>query len=175
MACMMMPLVKQLVTTLGDTPGVYWVSVKVTDGNNDEAIYDTIVDVQKNQPPDTPSRLSGSTTVKPRMAYTYTTSAIDPYGDDLYYLFNWGDGSTESIVGPYASGEEVSASHTWSKQGSYALKVKAFDTYAQESDWSEPLGVTMPRNKPYINTPFIISFLQQHPHLFPLLRQLLRL
>jgi hypothetical protein len=71
-----------------DTPGVYWFSVKVTDGNNDEAIYDSIVDVQKNQPADTPSRLTGSTTVKPGMAYTYTTSAVDSYGDDLYYLFD---------------------------------------------------------------------------------------
>ena len=31
-----------------------------------------------------------------------------------------------------------------------------------------------PKNKPYINTPFL-QFLEKHPHLFPLLRQLLRL
>lgn len=131
------------------------------------------MDVQKNQSADTPSRLSGSTTVKPGMAYTYTTSVVDSYGDDLYYLFDWGD-DTESIIGPYASGEEVSASHTWSKQGSYALKVKAFDTYAQESDWSEPLSVSMPKNK--INTmPLFLQFLQQHPILYQFFQRFLRL
>jgi len=156
-----------------DTPGVYWVSVKVTDGNNNEAIYDTIVDVQKNQPPDTPSQLSGSTTVKPGISFRYITSAADSYGDNLYYLIDWGD-DTESVVGPYYSGEEISASHTWSKHGSYTLKVKAFDTYAQESDWSEPLSVSMPKNK--INTmPLILRFLQQHPVMYPLFQQLIQL
>ena len=34
--------------------------------------------------------------------------------------------------------------------------------------------ITRPKSKPYINTPFL-QFLENHPHLFPLLRQLLGL
>ena len=36
------------------------------------------------------------------------------------------------------------------------------------------ISLATPKNKPYINTPFL-SFLENYPHLFPLLRQLLRL
>jgi hypothetical protein len=67
-------------------------------------------------------------------------------------------------------------------QGSYSIKAKAKDdpngdgdlSDGTESVWSDPLSVSMPKNKPYINTPFL-SFLENHPHLFPLLRQLLGL
>jgi len=37
-----------------------------------------------------------------------------------------------------------------------------------------PVSLTTPRNKPYINTPFM-QFLENHPHIFPLLRHLLGL
>jgi hypothetical protein len=71
-----------------------------------------------------------------------TTS--DPDGDRLYYRFEWGDGSMSHWLGPYASGGEVSHTHTWNTTGTYEIRVKAKDEYGEESAWSDPLAVSMP-------------------------------
>jgi hypothetical protein len=52
-------------------------------------------------------------------------------------------------VGPYDSGATASASHTWTKKGSYGIKVKAKDSYGLESNWSQALSVTMPLSASY--------------------------
>ena len=94
--------------------------------------------------------------------------------DKVYYLFDWGNGMTSFILGPYNSEEECNTSNIWFEQREYEVKVKAIDIHNAESEWSDPLVVSMPKNKPYTNTPFL-QFLENHPHLFPLLRQLLEL
>jgi len=33
---------------------------------------------------------------------------------------------TSGWIGPYISGETVTANHTWNKRGSYEIKVKAY-------------------------------------------------
>ena len=90
----------------------------------------------------------------------------------MYYKWDWGD-EVSNWDGPYNSGDLVTKSHIWSNKGTYAVKVKAKDTSDVESVWSDPLQISMPKNKA-INTPFL-NFLEQHPHMFPLLRQLLKL
>lgn len=79
--------------------------------------------------------------------YTYIATTIDPQQDQLYYFFEWGDGTDSGWIGPFNSGEEASETHTWSKVGDYAIKVKAKDTEGYESEWSDPLSVSMPRNR----------------------------
>jgi hypothetical protein len=100
--------------------------------------------------------------------YTYSTATTDPQEDQISYLFNWGDGTDSEWLGPYLSGETAEANHTWSKKGTYNIKVKAKDINGYESDWSDPLTVTMPRNRAIQNTMFQ-WFLEQ----FPLLNRLL--
>jgi len=92
-----------------------------------------------NRAPNIPSQPSGPTSVYAGAAYTYSTNTTDPDGDDLYYLFNWGDNSTTS-VGPAASGATVSASHSWNSTGIYGVKVKAYDGWLLTS-WSPILTV----------------------------------
>jgi len=106
--------------------------------------------------------------------YTYTTVAHDPNEDNVYYWWDWGDGTNSGWLGSYPSGQQVSASYTWTTEGTYSIKVKAKDTDGKESDWSEPLSVTMPKNKALINTLFL-RFLERFPHAFPTLRNLLGL
>ncbi len=102
--------------------------------------------------------------------YSYTLVATDPENNDLYYYVEWGDGNITEWFGPHTSGEQVTASHTYAEEDTYTIKAKVKDIHGAESDWTT-LEVTMPKNKPYINTPFL-QFLENHPHLFPLLRQL---
>ncbi len=65
------------------------------------------------------------------------------------------------------------------KKGTYQIKVKARDIPSfEESEWSEPLPVSMPKNKPYTDRPFLQflqNFLQNHPLIYQLLQRFLRL
>jgi len=87
----------------------------------------------QNNPPTAPT-IDGPTSGTAGTAYTYTFSATDPDGDDIFYCVNWSDGTGEVCIGPFASGEEVTASHTWSEPGTYLVKIKARDIYDAESD-----------------------------------------
>jgi len=126
-----------------------------------------------NDPPAKPNTPSGQKNGKVGQEYSYTTSTTDPDGDKVYYLWDWGDGTNSGWLGPYNSGDIISATHKWSVKGSYSTKVKAKDIYGKESVWSDPLPITMP----YIYKPPLLRFLellfQRFPNAFPILRQLL--
>jgi len=119
-----------------------------------------------NQPPNKPGKPSGTTNGNAGEEYTYETVTTDPDGDDIFYLFDWGNGMTSFILGPYESGAECSASNIWFEKGDYDIKVKAIDSYGAESDWSDPLSISMPRNRGVIR--LFLQFLEQHPILYQL-------
>ena len=100
-----------------------------------------------NNPPDKPDTPSGETSGKTGNSYSYSTSTSDSDGDQVYYWFDWGDGTNSGWDGPHNSGDSVSLAHTWSVDGTYPVKVKAKDTSGEESVWSDPLSVSMPKNK----------------------------
>jgi len=122
-----------------------------------------------NDPPIKPT-ITGTSSGNIKTYYTYKASAIDSEEDQIYYFFDWADGSNTGWIGPYQSGEQVSESHSWTLQGTYNIKVKAKDEWGAESDWAT-LEVSMPKNKS-INTSFV-NFLENHPPLLPLLQQIL--
>jgi hypothetical protein len=99
-----------------------------------------------NQRPNKPSKPSGPSSGNANVEYVYTTSTIDPDGGQIFYMWDWGDGGYSQWLGPYNSGEECSVSHMWSSRGNYEIKVKAKDTSNAESEWSDPLPVSMPKN-----------------------------
>jgi len=102
--------------------------------------------------------VEGPTQGKADKELTYTASTTDTDGQEYYWFFNWGDDTNSGWIGPYSPGQKVSASHSWGEKGDYTLKVR-YKEDGKMSDW---------------NTPFL-QFLENHPHLFPLLRQLLGL
>jgi hypothetical protein len=112
-----------------------------------------------NQEPEIPNRPTGPFQGKPNVQYVYKTSTIDPEGDRVFYNFSWGDGTYSGWVGPFSSGEEAFAMNSWSEEGAYEVRVKAKDVHGYESDWSEPLAVTMPKN--YQLWSHVLSFLRQ--------------
>jgi hypothetical protein len=125
-----------------------------------------------SNPPEKPSTPDGPHSGRIKIKHMYTTSSIEPDGDQIRYLFDWGNGNT-TITEYYSSGETVSISYKWNEQGTFNIRVRAQDEYGAWSDWSDPLAISMPKNKA-INSPFL-QFLENHPHMFPLLRQLLEL
>ena len=123
--------------------------------------------ISTNDPPDKPSRPAGTNSGITRRSYSYSSSTIDPDGDQIFYKFDWDDGTNSGWVGPYNSGETLYLSHVWTKSGSYSIKVKAKDEHGAESVWSDPLPISMPMNRQSIGSLFfrLLTRLTNH---FPL-------
>ncbi|PNX50657.1 MAG: hypothetical protein BV456_06005, partial [Thermoplasmata archaeon M8B2D] len=156
--------------------GSYTISLKVVDdvGQEDtDSATVTITEPGTNNPPTKPAKPSGEINGKTDTPYTYTTSTTDPDEDQISYLFDWGDGTDSGWVGPYDSGATGSATHTWTSKGSYEIKVKAKDTNGAESDWSDPLAVSMPKIRG-VNF-LLFNFLENHPLLYQLLQRFFKL
>jgi len=77
----------------------------------------------------------------------FSSSSSDPNNDDLYYLFDWGDGSTSEWIGPYPNNEMVQEMHSWVNEGKYLVRVKAKDINDHESQWSEPTLISVSKVK----------------------------
>ena len=103
--------------------------------------------------------------------YPYTSSTTDPEGNQIFYWFDWADGTDSGWLGPYNSGEECNAFHTWTSKGNYEIKVKAKDIYGAESSWSDPLPITMPYSY-HPKNQFLELLFKWFPNAFPKLRQL---
>ena len=108
--------------------------------------YSPVIHVTVNSAPENPEKPSGPNSGKPGVTYLFSTHAVDPNDDQVYYLWDWGDGNVSDWIGPSDSGAIASASYQWSEKGKYSIRVKAMDIYDEESDWSDPLSITMPRN-----------------------------
>ena len=99
-------------------------------------------------PPDQPTKPVGPSLGIWNIQYSFTSSATEPDNEQIFYLFDWGDGANSGWIGPYTSGAVVTASHVWTVLGTYDVKVKARDTWGATSIWSEPLVVTITDNTP---------------------------
>jgi hypothetical protein len=111
--------------------------------------------------PDKPDKPIGPTSGKTGIAYTYKSTTNDQENDQIYYMFDWGDGSNSGWIGSFDSGEEGSASYVWTNDGIYNIKVKAKDINGAESHWSNPLSVNMPKNKNQLQFNYINKILKQ--------------
>jgi len=155
------------------TEGTYLIKVKAEDEQGLQSGFSESLSVviSENSAPMKPT-LSGPTNGKIHMAYTYSAIGSDPDGDDLYFFFDWGDGTNSGWIGMYGSGQTASVTHTWTVAGSYPIKVKVKDVSGAESIWSDPLHVSMPKNQDYkgcsfsmildwilFNFPFLSAFL----------------
>ena len=124
----------------------YNVTLSIIDSNGYQDNISEQIYILDNNPPLKPDKPTGPTSGKIGREYSYYIMTTDPDGDQLFYQWDWGDGSFSQWLGPYNSGEEISASHSWS-EGSYNIKVKSKDIHNEESNWSDPLPISMPKNK----------------------------
>jgi hypothetical protein len=109
-----------------------------------------------SNPPATPV-LTGPDTGVINEMYTYNAVTTEPDGENIYYFFDWGDGSNSGWLGPYNSGQEGVAQKSWSATGTYMVRAKAKDINHVQSGWSTPIMMTImtdrPPNTPTINGP----------------------
>ncbi len=73
--------------------------------------------------------------------YEFESTTTDPDADELNYQWDWGDGRDLSEwMGPYASGETCTASHSW-PEGDFDIKVRARDAWGVETEWSAAYSI----------------------------------
>jgi len=92
-----------------------------------------------NMPPDNPEQPDGPTQGSTMVEYTFTTSTTDPEDEDIYYMWDWGDGNFSEWLGPYTSGATIETEYSWADDGIYQIRVKAKDVNDEESGYSDPL------------------------------------
>ncbi|MBS3778371.1 MAG: hypothetical protein KGY50_03655 [Candidatus Thermoplasmatota archaeon] len=134
----------------------YWCVVAWDEWNHSTSsmLWNFKTSIYNNSPPQKPIRPTGPTVGKPGVSYSYATMSVDSNGEPVFYKFDWDDGSVSDWIGPYDSGQTITLSHVWDDKGSYAIKVKAKDIYGGESFWSDPLPISMPKQKIFSNPLF---------------------
>jgi len=128
----------------------------------------------ENLPPGAPV-ITGETNGEAGTSYEYGFTSIDPDGDDIAeYIVDWGDDTGEEIItGPFASGAEATASHTWDEQGDYTITAKAKDINGLIGP-EGTLPVTMPVNQQVSPSQSIrMQIMQRIFQQFPLVQRLL--
>jgi len=101
--------------------------------------------------PEKPETPKGPSTGNIKIEHTYNTTTTDPEGDEIYYLFDWGNGEFSGWIGPYPSGEKAFTTYQWSQKGDYQIRVKAKDIHGSMSEWSDSIPITMSKEKRIIN------------------------
>ena len=130
-----------------------------------------------NNPPETPDTPTGHTSGKAGTTCEFSSNSVDQDGDYIYYMFEWGDGTTSGWRGPYQSGAQVVCYHAYDTRGEYSVRVKAIDDPDRNGDlsdgietgWSNGLTVSISNNKPVRN--LILEILERIMDRFPLLEQ----
>ena len=120
-----------------DAEGSYLVTLRVTDnvGATDTDTIDVIISKANNPP--TNLEVQGETKGHKNTEYAYTATATDPdENDTVRYIFEWGDGTNDTISSFLTSDSPFSTSHSWASYGSYTIEV-----YAEDNS-SAPSGTT---------------------------------
>jgi hypothetical protein len=107
----------------------------------------TLQIAEPSNPPLKPETPEGPTRGKTGEESIYTAVATDPDGDNIYYRWNWGDGTVSTWLGPYESGEQCESTYIWTEKGSYDISVQAKDTNGKLGEWSDPLEISMTKTK----------------------------
>ena len=104
-----------------------------------------------SEPPMNPTAPNGPPEWVQNIECEFTASTTDPENDQIFYLFDWGDGTMSEWLGPYISGNEIEAEHQWSDLGTYEIKLRARDIWGAISDWSNPHVLEIIENSPPSN------------------------
>jgi hypothetical protein len=102
---------------------------------------DMSYDAGQNSPPQTPAPVQGLTQGYVGKILSFTAAAKDPEGDQLFFTFDWGDGTTtKTLLSASSTGK---ANHIWKDKGVYKVKAMATDSSGVSSGWSEPFAVSI--------------------------------
>jgi hypothetical protein len=136
--------------------------------------YITQITIIVNYAPETPDKPDGPREVKVGEEIVYTTISTDAEGEDIYYMWDWGDETPAVWEGPFSSGVTVTGTHTWTEEGYYFITVKAKDVNDRESDWSDHFLITVSTSRDRTKS-FTLIIFEKILNLLPLLEQFIKL
>jgi hypothetical protein len=115
-----------------------------------------------NTPPNPPT-ISGPTTGDTDASYTFTLTATDPDGDNIFYQIDWDNNGTVDQrrpgVGDIASGASNSVLRDWSSAGTYTFRARTRDVNGGTSAWTTHMIDISAPPAPAINiAPLSINF-----------------
>jgi len=120
-----------------------------------------------SNPPTVPT-LTGPSYGILNTTYSFTVMSTDPDSDPIFYLIDWGDGTTSGWTGSSPSGEPATLNHSWNSLGTFQVMAKAKDTYGASSAWTEPHPILIsdntPPNAPSIDGPATVHPLIPHTY-----------
>ena len=150
--------------------GNHTVTLTVTDNNGNESSDSTWANIQGlNNPPEIPD-INGPNSGKVKVEIEYTFSTTDPESDNVFYIVNWGDGTSTDWIGPNPSGEEIKIKHKWNKIQTYTISCKAKDTNESQTSWAT-MEINIPRYK-FVGNSLIQRFMQYYSKIFLLIRNI---
>ena len=121
----------------GSGPGINMVFVTAYEQGHLYEDSDTAGVIVKTNLPPCPPDIKGDEFGLENQVLTFYAITGDMDGDDIYYMFDWGDGTFSQWIGPYEVLAEADTTHSWESAGTYNVKVKAKDTpIGAESMWS---------------------------------------
>lgn len=124
----------------------------------------TLFEPDNNIAPNKPSKPIGEIYGSVDRVYTYSSTTNDPDDDQIWFNWDLGDNTQSEWFGPYNNGETCEIEHSWDQEGNYSIRVKVKDEHGIESEWSDPLEISMPKNKSLNEfNPWILKLLQRFP------------
>lgn len=87
-----------------------------------------LLPVKPNEAPNKPT-ITGPSNGKVGIPLEYTFTTGDTDYDDIYYCVKWDNSSREECVGPFSVSTQGSATHIYTQQGSYTIRLTAKDRY----------------------------------------------
>jgi len=137
----------------------------------------TFLSVDDNNPPN-PPKIEGPLSGKIGKTYVYNITLTDPDEDDqMFYLeVNFGEGVEHEDCGcgkSWQNGTILEVSHRWKNVGDYGITARVQDGCGEWSEWSDPLSVSMPKNKETTNLFILLS--NRCLESFPLLERVMDL
>ncbi|KYK22527.1 hypothetical protein AYK21_03815 [Thermoplasmatales archaeon SG8-52-2] len=116
-------------------------------GDYPEGIGELITLWPGSQAPDIPTKPDGPDQCTEYEPVIFSTSATEPDGEEVFYRFDWGDGTLSDWIGPYTSGQTGEATYNWTVIGEYEVKSIAKDINGVQSEWSEPATIAIVDNQ----------------------------
>jgi len=131
----------EIVTYAYSIPGIYNVTLKVTDDQGAVDVYYTSVVINEcNIPPSNPT-LKGPTSGNINAIYLFTVVSADPDNDMIRYIVDWGDETNNTLTDFVQNNTLVNVTHKWETAGVYIVKAYAKDKNNATSDINENIVI----------------------------------
>jgi len=121
-------------------PGVYTITMTLTDGLNQKSTDTLQLTVYENQGP-TDLRIIGPNKANTGNTEPFTFTAADPEQDTLSYYIDWGDGTNTGWINDIKSGQEILREHNWNEEKTTTITFKVKDAYGMENSKTHEINI----------------------------------